>query len=172
MKDSHKGWHILYVKSRHEKKVHESLKKISIDTFLPIVKELRKRSDRRIIIDKPLFPSYVFVNVNSLIDFHKVLTVNGACTYIRFGIEYAKVPEQEINKIKILVGDKYITNIEIVPMLPKIGALMEITYGPLSGLQCKVLKVKKEHKIIVQIESLQHNITATIPSCYADEIER
>ena len=166
MKDSHKGWHVLYVKSRHEKKVYESLKKISIDSFLPMIKELRKRSDRKIIIDKPLFPSYVFVNINSSLDFYKGLAVNGASTYIRFGMEYAKISEQEINKIRLLIGKEYITDIEVSPMLPKIGDLMEITYGPLSGLNCKVVKNSNEHKIIVQIESLRQNITATIPSSY------
>lgn len=166
MKATHNGWYVLYVKSRYERKVYEALQSLSIEAFLPLVKEQRNWSDRKKMVEKPLFPSYVFVNINSSLDFYKTLAVNGACMYIRFGMEYAKISEQEISKIKLLIGKKYITNIEVGTMLPKIGDSMEITYGPLSGLNCKIIKVNNEHKIIVQIESLQQNITATIPSSY------
>jgi transcriptional antiterminator RfaH len=166
MNGTNNGWHVLYVKSRHEKKVFEALKDLSVEVFLPLVKEHRKWKERKVIVQKPLFPSYVFVNIDSSLNFYKTLSVNGACMYIRFGMEYAKVSEEEINKIKFLIGKEYITNIETNVMLPKIGDLMEITHGPLCGLNCKVVKVNNEHKIIVHIESLQQNITATIPANY------
>lgn len=166
MKATHNGWYVLYVKSRYERKVYEALQNLSIEAFLPLIKEQRTWSDRKKMVEKPLFPSYVFVNINSSLDFYKTLAVNGACMYIRFGMEYAKISEQEISKIKLLIDKKYITNIEVGEMLPKIGDLMEISSGPLCGLNCKVVKVNNEHKIIVQIEALQQNITATVPSSY------
>lgn len=71
------GWYALYVKSRCEKKVHKSLKDISLESFLPQVIKIRQWSDRKKTILKPLFPSYVFVNINSSLEFHKALSVNG-----------------------------------------------------------------------------------------------
>lgn len=166
MDGSHTGWHVLYVKSRHEKKVHQALKDLSMEVFLPLVKEHRIWKETKSFIHKPLFPSYVFVNIDSSLNFYKSLSVNGACMYIRFGTEYAKISEEEINKIKLLIGKEYITNIETCSALPKIGDLMEITEGPLCGLNCQVVKVNNEHKIVVRIESLQQNITAVIPASY------
>ena len=163
------GWHLLYVKSRWEKKVHESLQEISLDSFLPQVKRIRQWNDRKKTILKPLFPSYVFVNINSSLEFQKALSVNGVCAYIRFGKEYARVTEKEITQIKLLVGDKDITDIEMNTQLPKVGEIKKITYGPLSGLECEVLKVGNVNKIIVQIDSLQQNITASIPLHYFEE---
>ena len=32
------GWHVLYVKSRYEKKVYKFLKEESLEPFLPLVK--------------------------------------------------------------------------------------------------------------------------------------
>ncbi|AXG70212.1 transcription antitermination protein RfaH [Kordia sp. SMS9] len=158
------GWYILYVKSRCEKKVYESLKDISLESFLPQTKTIKQWSDRKKIIVKPLFPSYVFVNVNSSLEFHKALSVNGACTYIRFGKEYARVTEKEINQLKLLIGDKNISDIETHAELPKIGEVKKITYGPLNGLDCEIIKADNHNKIIVRIDSLQQNIMATIPS--------
>ena len=97
------GWYVLYVKPCWEKKVHESLKEISLESFLPQVKTIRQWSDRKKVIMKPLFPSYVFVYINSSLGFHKALSVNGAFSYIRFGKEYARVPEKEINQVKLLL---------------------------------------------------------------------
>jgi len=163
------GWHVLYVKSRWEKKVHASLQEISLESFLPQVKTIKQWSDRKKTVLKPLFPSYVFVNINSSLEFHKALSVNGACAYIRFGKEYARVTEKEITQIQLLVGDKDITDVVMDAQLPKVGETKRIAYGPLSGLECEVLKVGNVNKIIVQIDSLQQNITASIPSYYFEE---
>jgi transcription antitermination factor NusG len=164
------GWYVLYVKSRWEKKVYESLKDIFLESFLPQIKTISQWSDRKKTILKPLFPSYVFVNINSSLEFHKALSVNGACAYIRFGKEYARVTEKEINQIKLLIGDKNISDIETNVALPKIGKVKKITYGPLNGLDCEIIKADNHNKIIVIIDSLQQNIMATIPSYVLSKI--
>lgn len=163
------GWHVLYVKSRWEKKVHESLQDMSLESFLPQVKKVRQWSDRKKTILTPLFPSYVFVNINTSLEFHQALSVNGACAYISFGKEYGRVTEQEIEQLKLLVGVKDITDVVINKDRPKVGDVKKIGYGPLSGLECKVIKNGNLNKIIVQIQSLQQNITASIPACYFKE---
>ena len=156
------GWHVIYVNPNSEKKVYERLKDISIESFMPEIKTIRKWSDRKKTILKPLFPSYVFVNINSPLEFYKALSVYGACEYIRFGEEYARVREKEINQIKLLVGDKNILDIETNVALPKIGEIKKITYGPLDGLDCEIIRVDNQNKIIVRIDSLHQNIMATI----------
>ena len=163
MKFKH-GWYVIYVNPNSEKKVYERLKDISLESFLPQIKTIKQWSDRKKTILKPLFPSYVFVNINSSLEFHKALSVYGACAYIRFGKEYARVTEKEINQIKLLIGDKNISDIETNVELPKIGEVKKIAYGSLNGLDCEIIKADNHNKIIVRIDSLQQNIMATIPS--------
>ncbi|UII33630.1 UpxY family transcription antiterminator [Fulvivirga ulvae] len=158
------AWYVLYVKSRFEKKVADSLEEISLKSFLPLVRTVRRWSDRKKTIMQPLFPSYVFVNVNSQNEFHRALSVNGACGYIRFGVEYAQVSDKEIKQIKYLVGDKNIIDIEANVDVPEVGEVKKIMNGPLRGLECKVLEAENLNKIIVRIDSLQQNIKATVPS--------
>ncbi|MBL4746290.1 MAG: UpxY family transcription antiterminator [Flavobacteriaceae bacterium] len=164
-----KDWYVLYVRSHHGKKVHESLQELSIESFFPQIKTLRNWSDRKKVIFKPLFPSYVFVKINSTLDFHKVLSIYGASAYLRFGKTYAKARDKEIDQIKLLLGDKDITNIQMNSQLPKIGETKRIASGPLSGLECVILKTRDVNKIIVRIDSLQQNISATIPLHYFEE---
>ncbi|WP_420574982.1 UpxY family transcription antiterminator [Kordia sp.] len=166
MNHLYNGWHVLYVRSRHEKKVYEALLDLSLDVFLPLMKTKKKWSDRIKIVYQPLFPSYVFVNLNSPSDYNKALSVSGACAYIKFGRDFAKVSEDEINKIKLLVGSEDINNLVTDANIPKVGEIKKIEFGSLSGLECEILKADNINKIIVRIESLQQNITAVIPSYY------
>lgn len=164
------GWHVLYVRSCQERKVYQLLQENQLESFLPMVNIVKQWSDRKKTISKPLFPSYVFVNINSSLEFHKALSVNGACNYIRFGNECALTTEKEIRQIKFLVGQSDISDIEINTQLPKIGETKKITYGLLNGLYCEIDKVNNHNKIIVRIDSLQQNIVATIPSYFLDEV--
>lgn len=166
MKASHNGWYVLYVKSHHEKKVFVVLEQLSIKAFLPTIEVQSKRTDRKKNIQKLLFPSYIFVKINSSLDFYKTLSVNGACMYIRFGMEYAKVSDEEIKKIELLLLGNDVTEIETNVENFRVGDFKTISYGSLSGLECQVLNVNNINKIIVRIDSLQKNITATIPSYY------
>lgn len=163
------GWYVLYVKSRHEKKAYNSLKEKSLDVFLPLIKTMKEWSDRKKIVLKPLFPSYVFVYLNSQSGFHKALSANGVSSCIRFGKEYARITDQEINNIKLLIGAEDATDIETNVKYPKAGETRKILHGALTGLECEVINVNNINKIIVRIDSLQQNITATIPSHFLSE---
>ncbi len=164
------GWHVVYVRSRWEKKVHESLKEISLETFLPLAKTIKQWSDRKKVVLKPLLPSYVFVNLNSPMEFHKTLSVDGVCSFIRFGKEYAKVTDKEINNLRSLVEDKNIMDLQTENNLPKIGDKRIISFGSLEGIECEVIKVNNSNKIVVRIDSLQQNIIATVPTSYVSEL--
>jgi len=168
----YKGWYVLCVKSFHERKVYDQLLESSIEAFLPLIETIKKWSDRKKVILKPLFPSYIFVNIRTSLDFYKALNLNGAYTYIRFGVNYAKVKEHEINKIKLLIGDKEITDIDIALMPLVVGETKRITFGPLCGMDCEILKVNNQNKVIVRIDSIQLNITASIPLHYLLETSK
>ena len=163
------GWHVLYVKSRHEKKVETRLKEIQLQPFLPLVKTVRQWSDRKKIINVPLFPSYIFVKINSPTNLHMALSVDGASAYIRFGNKYGIVSEDEINKIKFLVNEPALTAIETTTDKIAVGEIRTINYGILSGLKCEILKVKNQNKIIVRVHSIGQNIVATLPKAYLDK---
>ena len=61
---SDKNWYALLTRSRFENVVTKSIQKKSIEVFLPKIKVKSKRRDRRLVIDVPLFPGYVFVNIS------------------------------------------------------------------------------------------------------------
>jgi transcriptional antiterminator NusG len=54
-------WYVLHTKSRFENVVNDGLNKKTIEVFLPKIKVRSKRRDRKLMINVPLFPGYVFV---------------------------------------------------------------------------------------------------------------
>ena len=56
-------WYAVWSRSRHEKMVAGALTNLGITTFLPLVTETHRWSDRRKSVDVPLFPGYVFVQI-------------------------------------------------------------------------------------------------------------
>ncbi len=163
------NWYVLYVKSRHERKVENLLREIRIHTFVPFVKQVRKWSDRKKIVEVPLFPSYIFIKISSNTEFEKVRSVDGVCDYIHFGREYAKVTDEEINKIKLFLSINEFSDIETSSERLQIGQKYKITHGPLSGVECEVSMINNRDKIVVRIDSIRQNICATIPTDYLTE---
>ncbi|WP_025742956.1 UpxY family transcription antiterminator [Aquimarina pacifica] len=163
------GWYVLYVRSCQEKKVHNLLQENQCESFLPLIETTRQWSDRRKVLHKPLFPCYVFVKNNSAKDFYKALNIEGACTYIRFGKEYAQIADEEINRIKLLLNADGVKDLEINSKEPFIGEKYKINHGPLNGLDCEVVRINSENRVMVRFDSIRQNITATISKHLLEE---
>ncbi|WP_299210515.1 UpxY family transcription antiterminator [uncultured Dokdonia sp.] len=166
------GWHVLYVKSRHEHKVDNLLREVGLQPFLPLVKTVRTWSDRKKVIELPLFPSYLFVMIENAKDFYKASSINGACTFIKCGSVYATIRDSEIQKIKFLLGSDGIEDIKNDTELLEKGEIAMIQCGAFTGLECEILNINNNNKIVVRMDSINQNITATLPSHYLSKLSK
>ena len=57
------NWYAVQTRSRHEKVVAHRLTEQGITTFLPTIQEEHRWSDRKKIVELPLFSCYVFAKV-------------------------------------------------------------------------------------------------------------
>jgi transcription antitermination factor NusG len=161
MKSFHAGWHLIYTKPCHEKKVNNRLTELKINSFLPQKKTLRIWHDRKKIIDCPLFPSYIFVHLSSLQQFYSGLDISGVLYYVRSGREVARVEDSVINNIKLAAS--VAQDIEVSFMQFQRGQQILISKGPLAGLACEVVELKNSQKILVRVDLLQRNLLLTLP---------
>jgi transcription antitermination factor NusG len=154
------GWYVIYTKSKYEKKVQEELVSKEYTSYLPLIQKTSIWSDRRKIIEMPLFPSYVFVYLNDIRIYYKLLQIKGVVNFIKFENKFVIVKELEIDRIRQIVNN--CSQIELTDL--KTGEKKTILSGPLSGLECEIIAFKGKYKIIVNIESLKQNIIAEIPA--------
>ena len=64
MNENIKNWFAIYTMPRWEKKVHSRLLRKDIRSWCPMQKVERRWSDRKKIIEDPIFKSYVFVQIH------------------------------------------------------------------------------------------------------------
>ena len=89
-------WCIVYTRPNAEKRICTELSKMSIKTYLPLQKVSKSNKD----LEMPLFPNYLFVNVNNAQTW-AVLNVVGVVKYLEGDNKRPLVvPEKEIEKVK------------------------------------------------------------------------
>src|SRR6267378_2705469 len=56
-------WYAAYTSANHEKRVAEQLDVRSVEHFVPLYESVRRWKDRKVRLQLPLFPGYVFVRL-------------------------------------------------------------------------------------------------------------
>ena len=82
--EEEKKWYALYTKPRWEKKIDASLIKKNIESWCPLQKMEKQWTDRKKIIEEPLFKSYIFVHID-LTEKVRVLQTDGILKSLKEG---------------------------------------------------------------------------------------
>ena len=162
-----KKWVAVYTKPRHERVVAENLIDKGLEVYLPLLKERRKWSDRKIWIKRPLFKSYLFVRVQ-LRDSIFVLKTPGIVRIIKFGGEIAIVNNSSISAIKLMLEGGY--KPEPTDYFIK-GDKVKVVIGPLKGIEGEIAKIHDNSRLIIRIDSIQHSLSIKINSGLLKKIE-
>jgi len=147
-------WHVIYTKSKWEKKVEDLLMQQGVDSWCPVEKKERYWTDRKKIIDVPLFRSYVFVKTSKE-DYAKVLSTMGVVNFLYFERKPAIIRDVEIEEIRKYLGlATKSTSIEIIDLtnLPP-QTKVAINQGLFMKRKGEVIKASK-HNIFVRLESI------------------
>ncbi len=161
--DENKIWYAVYTKPRWEKKVFNSLQKEGMDAYLPLYKTLRQWSDRKKLVEVPLFTSYVFVHI-SLREYYLVLQTHGVVRYVTFEGRAVSIPEKQINHLKLLIDSN--AEIELTETAFKKGQTVEVVLGSLKGLIGELVSRAREKHFLLRIHHINQNLLVKIPPTY------
>jgi len=152
-------WYVLITMPRSEKKVAKRLLDMGIESYCPVVKVLKKWSDRKKTVLEPLFRNYVFLRIDYKERF-SVLKDCGAVNYLYWLGKPAVIRDHEIETIraflnehdqvileKASIGKSTAVVITAGAFLHHTGVVQEVR-----GAQAKVL-----------IDSLGVQLVATLP---------
>lgn len=155
-----KNWYALYVKSRSEKKVATEFDANGIEYYLPMIKILRKWSDRKKLVDEPLFRGYIFVYIDQREYFDVVQTPN-VVKYVSFEGKAVVVRQQEIEAIKYYLNGTDPENIENQTW--EAGRKIEVIAGPMAGLTGELIEVEGKKRVKVELKFVDKNLIIMIP---------
>jgi transcriptional antiterminator RfaH len=145
--------------------VNKLLTEKGINTFLPQIIVPSRRKDRKILIKRPLFPNYLFVELDQVRDnWMKVFRTPGLVRICGNG-RPTPVPDDAIDSIRIFV--KSDRNIYPLPYL-QIGARVQVISGPLAGaIGILVKEDRKRRRLVVSIDLMGQSVAATL---FDDEV--
>ncbi len=154
LKPEVKQWHVIYTKSKWERKVDDLLMQRGFESWCPVQKQERQWSDRKKIIEVPLFRSYVFVKTSKE-DYARVLSTIGVVNFLYFEKKPAIIRDVEIEEIKKYLGLSTTKSIQIIDMtnIPA-QTKVSINQGLFMGQRGEVIKSGKNN-VFVKLESLQ-----------------
>lgn len=156
-------WFALYTKPRNEKKALERLVAAGIESYLPLQRRLKQWSDRKKMVEEPLFRSYIFVRITPK-DHYNVLNTFGIVRYITFEGKAVPIPDNQISLIKNLLEQD--VEVEAVEEILEPGTRVEVKFGSLIGLMGELIEHKGKQKVVVRIEHISHALLVTLPAQY------
>jgi len=146
------NWYVLHTKSRFENVVNEGLQKKSLEAFLPKIKVSSKRRDRKLMIDVPLFPGYLFVKAVLHTQAHlEIVKTVGAVRLIGNKEGPVPVPLDTIESLKIMVSSGH--PVTTGNRFQK-GDRVMVVAGPFAGVNGIFVRYRGKGRVVVYIEAL------------------
>lgn len=152
-------WFALYTKSRHEKVVDQELRKKGVETFLPLRRIVRHWSDRKKIIEDPLFKGYLFTHA-ALQDRLKILNTTGVVGFV--GIrrnQPLEVQEKDLWTVRKFLQEEI--QVDPFPYLRE-GERVYIRSGPLKGAEGFIVRKDKHCRLVISLDLLMQSISVEI----------
>ena len=161
---AHKGcrenWYAVQTRARHERVVVQRFRDKGLTTFLPLITEVRRWSDRKKSVELPLFSCYVFVKImDSHEDRLKVLRTDSVFDFVGVPRQGTPIPDDQIDAVRTLVEER--VNFQSFPFL-KIGQRVRIRSGALDGVEGILVGRNGDRTLVVSIDAIQRSLSVRI----------
>ncbi len=154
------SWYGLQTRPRHEKMVVQRLEERGVATFLPLVKEVHRWSDRKKIVEMPLFSCYVFAKFTpNRTERLRMLRVDGVFGLVGSGGEGTPIPDLQIDAVRNLVETELPWSSH--PFL-KIGQRVRIRSGALDGMEGILLSRNGDQTLVISIDAIQRSLAVRV----------
>jgi transcription antitermination factor NusG len=151
-------WYAVQTCANHEKRVLQQLDLRTVEAYLPLYESVRRWRDRRMRLELPLFPGYIFVHV-ALCDRLRVLQTPSVVRLVGFGGQPAALPDQEIDALR--QGLTREMRVEPHPYL-KVGQCVRVRTGPLQGLKGILVRKKKVSRFVISLDLIMRSVAVEI----------
>jgi len=151
-------WYAVQTCANHEKRVSQQLCQRTVEAYLPVYSSMRRWKDRRIRLELPLFPGYVFVHL-ALHDRLRVLQTPSVVRLVGFGGQPAALPDQEMEALR--QGLTHDLRLEPHPYL-KVGNRVRVRTGPLQGLEGILVRKKNKTRFVISLDLIMRSVAAEI----------
>ncbi len=160
--ESQENWYVIYTKSRQEKTLSDKLSAAGYEVYLPLVRKQSQWSDRKKIVEVPLFNSYVFIK--NVYEKEKLRDFKGFVGFLVYNKMPARVTAKEIEILKSVIQYGFdISDTGDTNILDKGSKVMVMT-GPLKGMTGELVSIADHDWFIINFENFGNSIQVRVPS--------
>ena len=159
------NWWVVHTKARNEKALGSDLDGLGIGYFLPLARVKRQYGRRRILVELPLFPSYLFM-CGGRDERSQTLGTHRAANVIQV-FDQRGLKEQLRQIHRVTTSGKPVT---LYPGLKR-GSRCRIVRGCLKGLEGVVLRRRGVCRIYMAVETLGQSAELEIDADLLDTID-
>ena len=153
-------WYAVHTRARHERVVAHRLRDLGVNTFLPVVTEVHRWSDRKKSVESPLFGCYVFVKLAPTGDERlRVLRIDGVFKFVGVRGVGTPIAETQIDAVRTLIGQQLPWSSH--PFL-QIGQRVRVRGGALDGVEGILLSRNDDNTLVVSIDAIQRSLAVRI----------
>ena len=153
-------WFAVWTRSRQEKVAASVLQTFGVPHFLPLKSELRQWSDRKRVVDVPLFSGYLFVRINLLKDNKiRILKTPGVVGFVGNHTGPLPIPDQQIEDIRAVLsqGVEY----TVLPFLEE-GERVRVIRGVLAGVEGRLVRTNTASRLAISIEMIHKSLVVSV----------
>lgn len=151
-------WYAAYTSANHEKHVAKQLVHKSVEHFLPLYQTVRWWKDRRVQLQRPLFPGYIFVRL-PLHDRLQVLQVHGVSKLVGFNGTPSPLPHGEIDALRTSLATG--VSAEPHPSLT-VGRRVWVKSGPLTGMRGILIRKNNKDRLVISLELILRSVAVEV----------
>jgi transcription antitermination factor NusG len=152
------NWYAVYTAVNQEKRVSEQMRQRGIEHFLPLYRSVRRRTDRRVVLDLPLFPGYLFVHIN-LANRLRVLELPRVVRLVGTAKSPSAIDDQAIQSLR--AGLSFEGKIEPHSYLVR-GCKVRVVRGPFSGSTGILLRRKQDLRVVISLDVIRQAFTVEV----------
>jgi transcriptional antiterminator NusG len=154
------SWYAIRTRSRHEKVVERQLQGQGIEAFFPMVRQLHNWSDRRKLVEVPLFAGYAFVRiVPSPEERVRVLQIHGVVELVGAHNQGIAIPEEQIEAVRAVVAG----NLPFTEhVFLKVGQRVRVRGGSLDGVEGVLVANNGCRRLVISVEPIQRALSISI----------
>jgi len=151
-------WFALYTCANHEKRVAAHLAARGVEHFLPLYHSRRVWKDRRVFLDLPLFPGYLFARF-ALPARLRVLEAPGVVRLVGFNGQPYPLAESDIDALR--AGIRGSLRMKPHPYLTR-GAPVRVIRGPLAGIEGILVRRKNLCRVVLTLELIARSAAVEV----------
>jgi transcription antitermination factor NusG len=146
--------------ARHEKRVAAQFEEKRVRTFLPLLGQIHRWSDRRVKVEVPMFGCYVFVRIVHTVEERlKVLRTAGVLGFVGCERQGTPIPDEQIESLRIAINGK-------IPYFPQAfisaGRRVRIRGGSLDGVEGILVRQGGDQSLVLSVELLRRSVAIRV----------